>query len=90
MRALTYNIGKHERAYENLRLICNLDPVCMLTMKVGVMMESSVDATAELLLDPARCARARMSSQIEVKMPILLGADAVALQMKRSSPTRHG
>ncbi len=62
----------------------------MLTENVGVMSQSPVDATAELLLQSARCARARMSSQIEVKMPILLGADAVALQMKRSSPTRHG
>ena len=61
----------------------------MLTENVGVKSQSPVDATAALRRQSARCTRARMGSQIEVKMPMLLGADAVALQMKRSGQTRH-
>ena len=78
----------HAPASESVNSSLN---ACLRT-NVGVMNQSPVDATGadELLLQSARCARARMSSQIEVKMLILLGADAVAQQIKRSSPTSHG
>ena len=92
MRAFTHIQYRHpiRAAYVNSGLICKFEPRFMLTEKVGVMNQSSVDATAELLLDPARCTRARMSSQMNVKRPILLCADAVAHEWRRSSPTRHG
>ena len=90
MWAFTYNLGTQSERICKFRVQCKFEPRFMLTEKVGVMNQSSVDATAELLLDPARCTRARMSSQINVKRPNLLCADAVAHEWRRSSPTRHG
>ena len=62
----------------------------MLTEKVGALNQSSVDACAELLHLAARCTRAHMSSQLDVKRPVLLGAAVRPTERRGSNRTRHG
>ena len=80
----------NQSAYVNSGFICKFEPRFMLTEKVGVLNQSSVDACAELLHLAARCTRAHMSSQLDVKRPVLLGAAVRPTERRGSNRTRHG